>query len=218
MWLVPTTTSPTPSAGSRPPATPHSISARQSKRSSSRDVATPALTLPAPDSTNTASRPAICAAPEGQAADFVRLARLVGEMGELLGQGRYDAQKPVCHGRMGYKVAASRNVHVPSPTSHDPARRLHRPRPRRRARDHAHLCRRPRRAHQGRQEPGHRRRPRRRGDHRRRPARAHARPAGRRRGGDGGGPRADARRPARSGWSIRSTAPRNSSRGTASSR
>ena len=38
------------------------------------------------------------AAPEGQAADFARLARLVGEMGELLGQGRYDAQKPVCHG------------------------------------------------------------------------------------------------------------------------
>src|SRR5918994_2347070 len=28
-------------------------------------------------------------------------------MGELLGQGRYDAQEPFCHGRMGYKVAAA---------------------------------------------------------------------------------------------------------------
>ena len=46
------------------------------------------------------------AAPEGKPADFARPARLVGEVGELLGQGRYDAQKPVCHGRMGYKVAA----------------------------------------------------------------------------------------------------------------
>src|SRR5882672_7050427 len=27
-------------------------------------------------------------------------------MGKLLGQGRYDAQEPFCHGRMGYKVAA----------------------------------------------------------------------------------------------------------------
>ena len=56
---------------------------------------------------------------------------------------------------------------LPSPSA---ARRLHRPRPRGGARDHAHLCRRPRRARQGRQEPGHRRRPCRRGDHRRRPA------------------------------------------------
>ena len=43
--------SPTPSAGSRPPATPHIRSARQPKRSSNSAVATPALTLPAPDST-----------------------------------------------------------------------------------------------------------------------------------------------------------------------
>src|SRR4029450_7774518 len=28
-------------------------------------------------------------------------------MAELLGQGRYDAQEPFCHGRMGYKVAAA---------------------------------------------------------------------------------------------------------------
>src|SRR5262244_225452 len=27
-------------------------------------------------------------------------------MGEFLGKSRYDAQEPVCHGRMGYKVAA----------------------------------------------------------------------------------------------------------------
>ena len=47
------------------------------------------------------------AAPEREPADFLGLARAIAEMGELLGQGRYDAQKPVCHGRMGYKVAAA---------------------------------------------------------------------------------------------------------------
>ena len=36
--------------------------------------------------------------PEGKSADLGRGARAVGEMGELLGQRRYDAQKPVCHG------------------------------------------------------------------------------------------------------------------------
>src|SRR5471032_420976 len=59
MLLVPTTMSPTLSAGSSPPATPHSIRAPHPKRSSSRAVATPAFTFPAPDSTKTASRPAI---------------------------------------------------------------------------------------------------------------------------------------------------------------
>ena len=115
-------------------------------------------------------------------------------MGELLGQGRYDAQKPVCHGRMGYKVAAS-NVHDPSPTCaprlRDACTALAREAAREIMRIYAgDLGERD----QGRQEPGHRCRPCRRGDHRRRPAQAHARPAGGRRGGDGGGPCADARR------------------------
>src|SRR6478736_3265831 len=113
MWLVPITTSPTPSAGSRPPATPQSIRARTSKRSSSNDVATPAFTLPAPDSTNTASRPAmlpcqklwppmVCACPDWSE-----------RMGEFLRQSRYDAQKPACHGRMGYKVATPMSTSLP---------------------------------------------------------------------------------------------------------
>ena len=58
----------------------------------------PALTLPAPEFDEHGLAVGDLAAPEGQAADFARLARLVGEVGELLGQGRYDAQKPVCHG------------------------------------------------------------------------------------------------------------------------
>src|SRR5471030_84403 len=38
-------------------------------------------------------------------------------MGELLGQGRYDAQKPVCHDRMGYKVAAPMSTTLPDLTT-----------------------------------------------------------------------------------------------------
>ena len=113
MWLVPITTSPTPSAGSRPPATPHSIRARQSKRSSSSDGGDAGIDLARTRFDEHRLAAGDLAAPEGQAADFVRRARLVGEMGELLGQGRYDAQKPVCHGRMGYKVAASTQCSMP---------------------------------------------------------------------------------------------------------
>ena len=53
------------------------------------------------------------AAPEAQAADLVRRTGAIGQMGELLGQGRYDAQKPVCHARMGYKVAARMSTALP---------------------------------------------------------------------------------------------------------
>jgi len=74
-----------------------------------------------------------------------------------------------------------------------------------RARDHAHLCRRPRRAaRQGRQEPGHRRRPCRRADHRGRPADAHAGHARGRGGGDGGPAGCPTSTRGRFGWSIRS--------------
>ena len=58
-------------------------------------------------------------------------------MGELLGQGRYDAQEPFCHGRMGYKVAADEATEpcplpcppltpcaTPAPTSPAPAREI----------------------------------------------------------------------------------------------
>src|SRR5260370_854937 len=38
------------------------------------------------------------AAPEDEAADLRRAARGVGQMRELLGQGGYDPQEPVCHG------------------------------------------------------------------------------------------------------------------------
>src|SRR5437868_15360289 len=34
-------------------------------------------------------------------------------MGELLGKGRYDAEQPVCHGRMGYKVVAPMSTALP---------------------------------------------------------------------------------------------------------
>src|SRR6476620_1655900 len=53
------------------------------------------------------------AAPEGETANVVRRAGPVGQMRELFGQGRYDAQKTVCHGRMGYKVAASMSIALP---------------------------------------------------------------------------------------------------------
>src|SRR6185437_9135562 len=59
------------------------------------------------------------AAPEAVAADRVRLPRLVRcselvrEMGELFRQSRYDAQKPACHGRMGYKVATPMSTTLP---------------------------------------------------------------------------------------------------------
>src|SRR6188768_3120608 len=42
----------------------------------------------------------------------MRRTRPVGEVGEFLGQGRYDAEKPVYHGRMGYKVAAIMSMTV----------------------------------------------------------------------------------------------------------
>src|ERR1700756_5046285 len=57
--------------------------------------------------------PGDTAAPEAVAADGMRLAGPVGEMGELFRQGRYDAQKPACHGRMGYKVAAPMSTSLP---------------------------------------------------------------------------------------------------------
>src|SRR5262245_52874829 len=45
-------------------------------------------------------------------------------MGQLLGQGRYDAQEPFGHGRMGYKVAAAEATdRMPPPLpSHDALR------------------------------------------------------------------------------------------------
>src|SRR5262249_13366030 len=42
------------------------------------------------------------------------MSRPFGKVGELLGQGGNHPQKPVCHGRMGYKVAARMSTPLPS--------------------------------------------------------------------------------------------------------
>mgnify|MGYP006196174669 CR=1 FL=1 len=70
---------------------------------------------------------------QAEAADPVRIGGLVGEVGKLFRKGRNDAQKPVCHGRMGYKVAAPNTNgfrdQFPARPSYAP-RRLHGLRPR----------------------------------------------------------------------------------------
>ena len=53
------------------------------------------------------------ALPEGHAANPALLARQIREMGKFLGQCRYDAEEPVCHGRMGYKFAAPMSMTLP---------------------------------------------------------------------------------------------------------
>src|SRR5262249_36393838 len=51
--------------------------------------------------------------PEAQAAYFLHVPWPFGKVGKLLGQGGNHAQKPVWHGRMGYKVAARMSTALP---------------------------------------------------------------------------------------------------------
>ena len=63
------------------------------------------------------------AAPEREASDFPHLAGTVAQMGEFLGQGRYDAEEPFCHAGMRYKVGAINATDSVTPPSRETLRR-----------------------------------------------------------------------------------------------
>ena len=122
---------PAPDRG-RPPRRTSGARGSRSGRAGAT-VATPALTLPAPDSTNTASRPAI--SPRQKAKPPISCAWPERSLRWANSSGRADMtpKSLFCHGRMGYKVAAAEATDRMPPALPLPsraARRLQRLRPR----------------------------------------------------------------------------------------